>query len=53
MDMSIRPKTPQEQETDRIAADLENNEDKAGKAHRAQERSAMRLQLNNKSGYES
>lgn len=44
MDQSIRPKTPAELEADRIAADEAANQDKAAKAHRAQEASAMALQ---------
>lgn len=38
------------QEAERIAADLANDHDKAAKAHRAQEASAMRLQLQHQSG---
>ncbi|MDO8251435.1 MAG: hypothetical protein Q7T78_17180 [Rhodoferax sp.] len=51
MDESIRPKTPQEQEADRIAADLANNENKTQRAHQAQERNALRLQMNDKTGF--
>jgi hypothetical protein len=44
MDEPIRAQTPEEHEAECIAADLEANRDKAGKAHRAQERNAMRLE---------
>lgn len=49
MDEQIRPKTPAELEADRIAADLANNENKAQRAHQAQERNAMRLQIRHQS----
>lgn len=38
-------------ESELIAADLEYDHNKAAKAHQMQERSAMRLQINDKSGY--
>ena len=37
-------------EEELIAADLANNRNKAVKAHQAQERSAMRVQINDKTG---
>lgn len=38
-------------ESELLAADLANDSNKAFKAHQAQERSAMRMQVNDKSGY--
>lgn len=50
MDEQIRKKTQNELEDDRIAADLANNKNKAQRAHDAQYRNAMRLQLRQYSG---
>lgn len=40
-------------EEELVAADLANNRNKAAKAHQIQERTALRLQINDKSGYHS
>lgn len=48
-DTQYRARTAAE-EAECIAADLANDFDKAGKAHRAQERNALRLQINDQTG---
>lgn len=44
------PDAEQFTEAELIAADLANNRNKAAKAHQVQERSAMRVQINDKTG---
>ena len=58
MDESIRPKTPQEEEVDRIAADqqaaaLQAATESTQRAYRTQERRALNLQMNDQSGFYS
>lgn len=50
---SVQDAVEQFSEEELIAADLECDRNKAFKAHRAQERNAMRLQMNDKSGFYS
>ena len=47
--LGVQPIATQMTEAEAIAADLHNDIDKAGKAHQAQERNAMRLQIRHQS----
>lgn len=52
MDESIRPKTEAELEAERVAADLAYHADKlAGGHHQRNDAQALRLQMNDKSGW--